>query len=281
MSGKVGFMQGRLSDLIKNKIQAFPSKTWADEFSKAAELGFNIMEWTLDYENIYENPLLIKNSHNLIRDLMKKYLIQIPSLTGDCFMQKPFWKSQNLENDNLKKIFIDVVKSSSELGINYIVLPLVDNGRLDSHKEEEALIEFLFECRKLFQDLNIKILFESDKNPDDLGTFIKKFDKHIFGINYDIGNSAASGYDPNEEFRNYGDYINNVHVKDRRLKGTTVPLTEGNANFKLVFSLLGEFSYKGNFILQTARCPDGNHELVLSKYYLMTRKWISDYIDKK
>ena len=159
MAGKIGFMQGRLSPVINNKIQSFPSKTWTHEFSKAAELGLNIMEWTLDYENIYENPLIVRDDHKLIRNLMNKHSIQIPSLTGDCFMQKPFWKAQYPENENLKKIFIDVAKCSGELGIKNIILPLVDNGRLESKKEEEALIGFLYEGRKLFQDLNINILF--------------------------------------------------------------------------------------------------------------------------
>ena len=45
----------------------------------------------------------------------------------------------------------------------------------------------------------------------------------------DIGNSASLGLNPLDEFEAFGDRILNVHVKDRVLGGTTVPLGLGNA----------------------------------------------------
>ena len=47
----------------------------------------------------------------------------------------------------------------------------------------------------------IFILFESDYAPHRLKLFIEKFDKKIFGINYDTGNSAYMGYNLEEEFK--------------------------------------------------------------------------------
>ena len=37
LSDRVGFMQGRLSDLVGQKIQAFPKQEWRQEFSKAKQ----------------------------------------------------------------------------------------------------------------------------------------------------------------------------------------------------------------------------------------------------
>ena len=59
MMNKVGFMQGRLSPIVDNKIQAFPFDHWEKEFSIAKELGIKCMEWTLDYPNLRCNPLLL------------------------------------------------------------------------------------------------------------------------------------------------------------------------------------------------------------------------------
>ena len=53
-----GVMQGRLSTKIGKKIQAFPSKNWKEEFSKAKSLGLKSIEWTLDYRNLKKNPIL-------------------------------------------------------------------------------------------------------------------------------------------------------------------------------------------------------------------------------
>jgi hexulose-6-phosphate isomerase len=102
-------------------------------------------------------------------------------------------------------------------------------------------------------------------------------DSSLFGINYDIGNSAALGFNPQEEFAAYGARIVNVHIKDRMLGGTTVPLGTGSANFDAVFEALAKVNYRGNFILQTARAVDGNHSSSLSTYRDMAVNWLKRY----
>ena len=59
-NSRVGFMQGRLSPIINGKIQEFPWDNWRREFEVGASLGFNIMEWTLDQEHLYQSPLMTK-----------------------------------------------------------------------------------------------------------------------------------------------------------------------------------------------------------------------------
>ena len=44
---KVGFIQGRLSEVIGEKIQVFPWESWREEFPLAREIGVSLMEWTL------------------------------------------------------------------------------------------------------------------------------------------------------------------------------------------------------------------------------------------
>ena len=56
MIQNIGFMQGRLSPVIDGKIQSFPWETWQSEIKIAKNIGFNMMEWTLDQHNLYENP---------------------------------------------------------------------------------------------------------------------------------------------------------------------------------------------------------------------------------
>ena len=55
------------------------------------------MEWTLDSERLYENPLMIENGRQEIKKLCQEFDIRIFSLTGDCFMQSPFWKKSGSE----------------------------------------------------------------------------------------------------------------------------------------------------------------------------------------
>ena len=126
-------MQGRLSKIIDNKIQSFPEKYWKIEFKKANKLGLKSIEWTLDYKNLKNNPILTKKGHSKIKELSKQYSIKINSITGDCFMQKPFWKIKN--NKKLITDLKHIIDSCKLLGIKFIVVPLVDNGSIKNRKE--------------------------------------------------------------------------------------------------------------------------------------------------
>jgi hexulose-6-phosphate isomerase len=123
----------------------------------------------------------------------------------------------------------------------------------------------------------LKVAFESDYVPQELARFIERLNPFLFGINYDIGNSAAMGFDPQKEFGAYGHRVINVHVKDRLLGGSTVPLSTGSANFDVVFAALAQINYKGNFILQTARATDGKHADAICTYRDMTVDWLKRY----
>ncbi|WP_115118583.1 sugar phosphate isomerase/epimerase [Synechococcus sp. UW105] len=267
MAKEIGFMQGRLSDLVDGKIQAFPWKSWRDEFIISRDIGISLMEWTLDQDYLYQNPLMTLDGQQEILYLSKCYDLAIPSLTGDCFMQAPFWKSKGVEQSELIKDFFSIARACSKLGIQLIIIPLVDDGAINSSKEEDFFVEFMVKYEDFFKAQGLRVAFESDLPPKELGRFISRFPHHSFGINYDIGNSASLGYNPVEELSTYGKRVVNVHVKDRLLGGTTVPLGSGNADFNLVFLELAKIKYHGNYILQTARSIDGDHANLISQYF--------------
>ena len=56
-----GIMQGRLSQKIDLPLQSFPHDSWENEFSRAKELGFKRLEWLVDIENDYNNPIFSEN----------------------------------------------------------------------------------------------------------------------------------------------------------------------------------------------------------------------------
>jgi L-ribulose-5-phosphate 3-epimerase len=279
MKQRIGFMQGRLSPLVDGRIQAFPWAKWKDEFPLAEQINIHLMEWTLDQDRLYENPLLTEIGQAEIRALCKRHCLEIPSLTGDCFMQAPLWKTKGDERTSLARDFCEIAKGCAAVGISMIVVPLVDNGRLENMEQENTLIDFLNAQAKFLASHHLKMIFESDFAPAELARFISRLDPALCGINYDIGNSAALGFNPAEEIAAYGASIVNVHVKDRKLGGTTVPLGTGNADFDTVFAALSKIGFKGNCILQTARATDEDHARVLRSYRDMTVGWLNQYAD--
>lgn len=265
MNTKIGFMQGRLSPIIDGKIQAFPALHWENEFVVADQISIRLMEWTLDQYELELNPLMTANGRETIFNLSKKYNLSIPSVTGDCFMQEPFWKESN-KSGFLREQFKNICKASSKINANIVVVPLVDNGRIESEFEENILIEYMLGIQEFLADLGVKVAFETDFSPSEVKRMISRLPKSNFGINYDTGNSASLGFDPVDEFEQYGERIVNVHIKDRELGGSTVPLLKGNVNFELILNLLKDYNYQGNLIMQTARSANGDHAGVIQKY---------------
>jgi hexulose-6-phosphate isomerase len=270
---RIGFMQGRLSPMVEGKIQAFPWQHWEAEFDAAAAIRIPFVEWTLDQDRLGENPLMTAPGRERIEALSTKSAVRVESVTGDCFMQAPFFKAHGEARLALMNDLRDVIDATAAIGAKLIVFPLVDNGSIETEAHEAALREGLAAIEPMLRERGVRIVFESDFAPQRLREFIAQFPREAFGVNYDIGNSAALGFDCEEEIGAYGDRIDHVHVKDRVLGGTTVPLGTGNARFERVFAALRRAGYRGDFVLQTARASDGRHAEALARYRDMTQIW--------
>jgi len=102
----IGITQGRMvPSEKKNRIQYFPIKNWKKEMRLMKKNKIQILEWTINFEKINQNPLLDKNKLEEIITLKEKLKIKIPSVTCDFFMEQPFFKKKNtLTLKYLKKI---------------------------------------------------------------------------------------------------------------------------------------------------------------------------------
>ena len=270
----IGFMQGRLSPISKKKIQSFPWNYWRKEIVKAKKNNFNLIEWTLDYPRLLNNPLISPKEQRETLFFLKKNRMSVNSVTCDFFMQKPFFliKKKKKRETNINNL-INVVKELINAKIKFIIIPLVDKSSIKNNFHEKLVVK---EFNRIIKNLNTndfktKILFEIDYSPSRLKNFIKKFSINFFGINYDSGNSASLNYNIDEEFDCYGDRILNIHIKDRIKYGKTIKLGHGNLNFCKLKKNLKKIHYKGNLILQTARNIYGKHlnELIDNRNFLI------------
>jgi sugar phosphate isomerase/epimerase len=77
----------------------------------------------------------------------------------------------------------------------------------------------------------------------------------------------------------YGNFITNIHLKDRIYLDGTVPLGLGDANFDLFFEAISQMGYRGDFIIQGAREQINKieePEQTCKKY----RNFVKTYVDK-
>ncbi len=248
----LGIMSGRLSLPIDNQIQAFPHKTWRDEFALAKSYGFDCIEWVYEDRNKSENPILSDSGINELKLLSKKTGVSINSIVADNFMFEKFFGDEKNVNDSCKSLLM-LIDQVNKAEIRLLELPIMGEASLAKKKARDQALEYLKPMVEYAKEKNIEIIFELDLKPDIFIDFINRLESDNVGINYDMGNSAMFGYDPKVEISLYKDLIKNVHIKDGVYKGSTVPLGKGDTNFPLVFRLLREINYNGDYIFQAAR----------------------------
>jgi hexulose-6-phosphate isomerase len=168
-------------------------------------------------------------------------------------------KSQN------KEYLASILKNAKEVGAIGVEIPFVDNSSIKNETEKQEFIDVMQDAFKLAKEIDLKISLETDLPPIDFKVLLENIDLDYVQANYDIGNSASLGFDPKEELEAYGLKILNVHVKDRKLGSTTVPLGTGHANIDYVFQKLQEIGYSGGLTMQAAR---GENDIETAKEQL-------------
>jgi hexulose-6-phosphate isomerase len=249
-------MQGRLSKAIGNKIQAFPWGSWEEEFKKAADIGFDEIEFIFEAQDYKSNPLCTREGLRKIKKASDETGIQVNYVCADYFMERPFFRVAESDRNQSTETLKHLIQQCAKIGIKGIEIPLVDNSKIETAEEVELLTKCLKECLVVAETYDVKLVLEASLNPDDFKTLLQGINHPLIGANYDTGNSASLGFNPQEEILKLGKWIDNVHIKDRLLGGGTVPLGEGDTDFELVFKTLGKIAYQGSFILQVARAGD-------------------------
>jgi hexulose-6-phosphate isomerase len=252
LTNEIGIMQGRLSPRIDGKIQAYPANSWQKEFEIAQQIGYAAIEWIVE-NPVESNALMTTSGKTEIKKVISSTGVRIDYVCADIFMQQPLVRmTEEIKSQN-KDYLLEILKNAKEVGALGVEIPFVDNSSIKNDNEKQEFIDAMQDAFKLAKDLDIKISLETDLSPIAFKELLEQIGLDFVQANYDIGNSASLGFDPKEELDAYGQRILNVHVKDRKLGGTTVPLGTGNADINLVIQKLQEFGYSGGLTMQAAR----------------------------
>ena len=274
MQLKLGIMQGRLLPKIDGRYQCFPAFNWQKEFYLAKKLGLKTIEFIFDNFYPHLNPLISKDGLKELKKIQILTNIKVESICADYFMENPIFVD-NPDQSKLNLLTLEkVVKNAKFLNIKNIILPCVDRSSLNSKKKIDLFVTQMNKIKHLLDKTKINISLETDLPPKKFLTLINRFRSKYITINYDTGNSAALGYDPEEEFKAYGSKISEVHIKDRRHKGGPIQLGKGDVDFKKIFKLLKKNNYKGDFILQMYRDQKGLS--IFKKQYKVLKKLIDE-----
>ena len=253
----IGIMQGRLVPPTDDRIQCFPRERWVDEFELAAQTGLDCIEWIYDLYGADVNPLATDSGMEKLRDLSAKHKIKILSICADYFMDKPLVRASQAELEDRVKTFHWLLERGRLIGINRMVIPFVDASRIDTQVEFDGVVMLLTRLLEPARRAGIEIHLETSLTPARFAELLNRLTDPLLKVNYDSGNSSSLGYDPLEEFAAYGERVGSVHIKDRLLGASTVPLGTGDADFSGLAEGLRKVAYQGDFILQVARGTSG------------------------
>ena len=266
-------MQGRLLPKFQGRYQAHPAGYWKKEFQIAQHIGLDCIEFILDFNNVEENPLLKAGGIDEIKTIVEKTGVMIQTICADFLMEAPIHSEDNAVSERSQQIMSRLLNSAEALRVTDVVIPCVDNSSLNGQDAADLFVQQLFPLVKIAEEKKINLSLETDLPPKPFVELLERFNSDRVTVNYDIGNSAALGYDPVEELNAYGTRITDIHIKDRLLNGGPVILGDGGADFISFFNKLLEVNYKGPFIMQAYRDDEG------VEVFKKQLEWIKPYLE--
>lgn len=261
MNLPIGFMQGRLSPVPLGIYQRFPSD-WKSELLLARFHKFSHIEWIIDSFSESFNPLL---SSDLLPDLKASIdsELTIYSVCVDIILEK--FNSDTFNVDVCSDLLRFIISNSRQIGVTTLVLPFIENLSLRNSPLRTQVVLMLNNLEDCCVNASIKLALELDLSPAEISSLFHELNSDYVGINYDTGNSAAFGFDIEDEFSAYSNLILDVHIKDRLLNGPPVLLGSGNANLRLASQLIKDLPFKPIITLQAFRNHYDTNLLILQR----------------
>ena len=253
----LGAMEGRLLPKYQGRFQAHPVGYWQEEFSIAADLDLDCIEFILDFNNYEINPLLRPDGPEELLRLSEQTGVKVQTVCADYFMEAPLHHADENVAAHSQSVLRRLLTHGEFLGLTDIVIPCVDKSSLTDAPAQDRLVESLLPLAAEAERAGINLSLETDLAPQAFADLLERFDSRRVTVNYDTGNSAGLGFDPSEELACYGERISDIHIKDRLLGRGSVILGTGDTQFERFFAALRPLGYTGPFILQAYRDDEG------------------------
>ena len=274
MTTSIGIMQGRLVPPLRGHIQCFPRDNWRDEFPRASQAGLSAIEWIFDLDDAPLNPIATDDGISEICKLSQEYGVVVRSLCADYFMAKTLVRASAEERvERLAKLKWLLYRCGG-CGVTRLVLPFVDHSRIVTDADRDDVVSALENVLATMEQAAVEIHLETSLPPKEFRDLLDRVPHPMVCVNYDSGNSSSLGFSPYAEWDAYGDRIGSIHIKDRLLGGTTVPLGTGNADFDALFAAVRHWAYEGPWVLQVARGTPGDEVEWAKK----NRAFLLDYL---
>ncbi|MCK5617369.1 sugar phosphate isomerase/epimerase [Candidatus Pacearchaeota archaeon] len=248
---KIGIMQGRVIPEDLNKFQIFPVSHWQAELIAISKMGVEYVELLYDKRLVCKELFASRKDFDALgirpnssgslpnpRSICIDYLASVCALKNwEVFYNEIIYIAEKVKSSNVK----------------ILVIPFCDENLISTAQELEGFFELCqrYNLDELAGSHSVQLALEFGLPATTLWAALKKNSFSNIRLCYDLGNSKAMGYCPEEEIAILGDFICHVHIKDRCVGGPNVMLGEGEVDFSACFKALKENGYKGTMVLET------------------------------
>lgn len=255
-------VQGRGLRQIRNSLQYFP-ENWEEEFPIISQLGFDGIEWIYDKESENDNPILFESGRDKMVRVSADNKIDLENIVLDWYMSSPILVEDQFTVEQKIEKLILLIENSSKVGFKRIIFPLLEKNNINSNDKKIKFVNVIKKISKHLENHKMQLHLETSLSPNDEFDLLKKIDHPNIYICYDMGNSAAYGYEPKSSINKIKEFLGTVHIKDRMKDGLSVPLGKGSVDFMSVFNSLREIQFSGPYSFQVYRNKDSNNVEVL------------------
>lgn len=249
-------MQGRLSPPPSGRTQTFPWTSWEAEFTRAKQCGFAAIEWLFEADGFDRNPVWTDAGRDALLAASGQSGVHVRSLCADYFMAHPFFRVSTDQQMRSVEILEKLIERAAAVGISTILIPVLEVAELRTRSEEVELLRCLERPLERAAARGVRIGLETELPAADYRRLVEGAAHAALGVYYDAGNAAAKGFDAAKDIATLGHLLCGVHLKDRTVGGSSVPLGEGAVDFDAVFTALVAARYAGPLVIQSTSGDD-------------------------
>ena len=248
---KISIVQGRLSTPVGSRFQHFPIHAWRQEFEKAAQIGFDGMEWIV---SDFSNPLF--DPENLLEaaELSRHHKIQVTSVSLDIFMYLP---ARQLPWEDVTWLMDKLSQAIQILGTPRVSIPIEETSGIRTPQEAKETLAILRRLMDRYQNQILLPCIETDLSPRNVQQLLSQPGLERLGLLLDIGNLTANGYRLQDFMALCPSRIYGLHIKDRPgFFGPSCPLGEGEVELQKALSQAPNLPNLSDITLQAFRSSD-------------------------
>ncbi len=246
-------MQGRLSAPSPAGAQVFPAATWRDEFAAARAIGFDTIEWLVEADSFASNPLLSPSGRDEIKKIESSSGVRAASVCAHCVLQwRPFDEGGAARMEPFSRLII----AAGAAGVERIIVPILEEASVAKAPSLRAAADAFAWAIPFATQAGVELVFEMDRPAEECVAFIHLLNSACARLCYDTGNATAHGCDIVAEINQLLPHVAEIHLKDRRVHGSSQPLGSGDTRFAEFFGLLSARRWPGPFVLETPVLDD-------------------------